>query len=91
MAFKFLTGERFNELENEVESYRKGMENMAKAHDRAMQSYRDLRDSKDEEIAKLHEEIEMLKRELRERDKKIDVLRQAVAYYEALKGLEVRG
>ncbi len=90
MAFRLLTGERYIELENEVESYRTGMENMAKAHDRAVQSYRDLKDAKDAEIARLHEQIEDLKRQIREKEKAEDRHRQAIAYYEALLGKEAR-
>ena len=89
MALRLLTGERYLELENEVESYRIGMENMAKAHERAVQSYRELRDAKDAEIARLHEEIEMLKADLAEARKREGRHRQAIAYYEALR-TEVR-
>ena len=90
MALRLLTGERYLELENEVESYRIGMENMAKAHDRAVQSYRDLKDAKDAEIARLHEQIEDLKRQIREKEKAEARHRQAIAYYEALLGKEAR-
>lgn len=85
MGLMIVTTERMMELENEVDSYKIGMENMVKAHDRAVQSYRELRDCKDEEIEKLHVEIEDLKRQLRERDKQIGWLRQAIAFYEAKK------
>ena len=48
-------------LENEVESYKRGLESMTKAHNRLLAQYRELRDSKDAQIADLHSEIESLK------------------------------
>lgn len=85
MGLMLVTTERMSELENEVESYKKGMEHMVKAHDRAVKSYRELRDSKDAEIADLHVVIEDLKQQVRERDKENKRLRQVIAYYEGKK------
>ena len=82
---KLLSDARFFEMENELESAQKCAENMSKAHERALKSYRELRDSKNDEIEKLHIEIEALKEDLADRDKTIARLRQAVKYYERKK------
>lgn len=82
MGLMLTTDRHMQYLENEVESYRIGLESMSKAHNRVLQQYRELRDSKDEEIAKLHGEIEALKMQLYEKDKETKRLRDAVAWYE---------
>lgn len=85
MGLMLTTRERMDELESEANSYRIGLEKMKKEHDYVLVQYRRLRDSKDEEIAKLHAVIEDLKAEREEDRKKIKVLRQAVEFYEGKK------
>ena len=85
MGLRLTTDRRMKYLEHELESYRIGLESMSKAHNRVLQQYRTLRDSKDEEIAKLHGEIEALKAQLFEKDKETRRLRDAVEWYEGKK------
>ena len=85
MGFRFVTDEWVKDLEREAEANKKALASMVKAHDKCLQSYRELRDSKDEEIAKLHTEIEALKKQLADERAVSDRRRQAVLYYEALR------
>lgn len=85
MALRIVSSEWVEEVERDKNCAEMALKNMTKAHDRAVQSYRDLRDMKDAEIEKLHQEIEALKKDKAELSKKCGQLRQAVAYYEALR------
>lgn len=89
MGLRLVTDEWVKETQMEAEAAKKCAENMSKAHERAVQSYRELRDAKDAEIARLHQEIEVLKADLNEARKREGRHRQAIAYYEALR-TEVR-
>jgi len=85
MALRFVSSEWVEEIERDKNCAEQTLRNMTKAHDRAVQSYRELRDMKDEEIRNLHLEIEALKQDKAKMAAEIKRLRQAVAYYEALK------
>ena len=85
MALRLVSSEWVEEVERDKNCAEMALRNMTKAHDRAVQSYRELRDMKDAEIEKLHQEIEALKRDKAELSKKCGQLRQAVTYYEALR------
>ena len=85
MALRLVSSEWVEEIERDKNCAEQTLRNMTKAHDRAVQSYRELRDMKDEEIRNLHLEIEALKKDKADLSKKCGQLRQAVAYYEALK------
>lgn len=65
-----------------MESAQKCAANLCKAHENALKSYRELRDSKNEEIECLHREIEVLKEMRAEDARQIKRLRQAVKFYE---------
>lgn len=85
MGLMLTTTERMHELENQVESYSIGIAKMEKEHETLLRQYRELRDNKNGEIAKLHEVIEDLKAQRAEDRKTIKMLRGCVAYYEARK------
>ena len=85
MGLMLTTSEHMRMLENEVDSYKRGLESMTKAHNRVLAQYRELRDSKDAQIADLHSEIESLKTQIYELRKDNGRLRQVVAHYEGLK------
>ena len=61
MALRIVSSEWVEEVERDRNIAEMALKNMTKAHDRAVQSYRELRDSKAEEIMSLHAEIEALK------------------------------
>lgn len=90
MGLRIVSSEWVEEVERDRNIAEMALKNMTKAHDRAVQSYRELRDSKAEEIAKLHTEIEALKKQLADERAVSDRRRQAVAYYERLKPMEAR-
>ena len=90
MGLRLTTDERMHELENEIESWKRGYAGMVKEHDKMLQSYRDMRDSKDREIERLHQEIEALKNERAENRKENKRLRDAVQYYERRKRNEAK-
>lgn len=90
MGFRLVSSAWVDEVTAECESYKKGMENMAKAHERMLKQYTALKESKDREIMKLHEEIEALKSQIADDRRENKRLRQAVKYYEVLKTVEVR-
>lgn len=90
MGLRLTTDERMHEMENEIESWKRGYDRMVKEHDKMLQSYRDMRDSKDAEIDRLHAEIEALKNERAENRKENKRLRDAVQYYERRKRDESR-
>ncbi len=90
MGLRLTTDERIHEMENEIESWKRGYDRMVKEHDKMLQSYRDMRDSKDAEIDRLHAEIEALKNERAENRKENKRLRDAVQYYERRKRDENR-
>lgn len=90
MALRIVSSEWVEEVERDRNIAEMALKNMTKAHDRAVQSYRELRDSKAEEIMRLHQEIEVLKQSKERLYAEIKRLRQAVAYYERLKPMEAR-
>lgn len=90
MGLRLTTDERMHEMENEIESWKRGYDRMIKEHDKMLKSYRDMRDSKDAEIDRLHAEIEALKNERAENRKENKRLRDAVQYYERRKRDESR-
>lgn len=85
MGLRFVSDEWVQEMERENECNKRALASMVRAHDKCLQSYRELRDSKDQEILLLHQEIELLKKQLAEERARSEVRRQAVAYYEARK------
>ena len=89
MGLRIVSDEWVAEMERENECNLKALKNMPKAHDRAMQSYRELRDSKNEEIANLHTEIEALKQDKLKLQQEVNRLKQMVRWYELHK-VEVR-
>ena len=89
MGIRLITDEKLAEMENELQSFKIGYRKMIKEHDAVLKSYRDLRDSKDEEIANLHSEIETLKQDKAKQQQEIKRLRQAVSFYEKRHKMEV--
>ena len=85
MALRIVTDEWIREMERENDCNLAALRNMTKAHDRAVQSYRELRDSKAEEIMSLHAEIEALKTDKERLYAEIKRLRQAIKFYESKK------
>lgn len=90
MAWRIVSSEWVEEVERDRNIAEMALKNMTKAHDRAVQSYREIRDFKDAEIRNLHMEIEALKQDNSKQAAEIKRLRQAVAYYERIKPLEAR-
>ena len=82
MALRLVSSEWVEEVERDKNCAEMALKHMTKAHDRAVQSYRELRDMKDEEIANLHKEIELLKKDKAELSAECKRLRQCVTYYE---------
>ena len=89
MGLRIVSDEWVAEMERENECNLTALKNMTKAHERAMQSYRELRDSKNEEIANLHTEIEALKQDKLKLQQEVNRLKQMVRWYELHK-VEVR-
>lgn len=89
MGLRIVSDEWVAEMERENECNLKALKSMTKAHDNAVKSYRELRDSKNEEIANLHTEIEALKQDKERQRKEIDRLRQVIRFYEGRR-VEVR-
>lgn len=89
MGLRIVSDEWVAEMERENECNLKALKNMTKAHDNAVKSYRELRDSKNEEIANLHTEIEALKQDKLKLQQEVNRLKKAVHYYEAHR-VEVR-
>ena len=85
MGLRLVTDEWLKETENMLESYKIGLSSMTVEHDKALAWAREIRDSKDAVIDGLYKEIEVLKEQHIEDLKKINYLRQAVAWYEARK------
>lgn len=97
MGFRFVTDEWVADMERDLNCYKMRSETLEAENRRMQKQYRELRDSKDEEIARLHAVIEDSKQQtakaLKEVDEALKVikrLRQAVVYYERLKTLEAR-
>ena len=63
MGFRIVTDEWIQEKEREMEFYREGFGRMTKEHDKALAWAREIRDTKDAEIERLHAEIEARKNE----------------------------
>lgn len=82
MALRIVSDEWVKEMERDLACANATLKNMTKAHDRAVQSYRELRDSKDQEIFNLHGEIEALKQDRERLRAENDRLRQAVKWHE---------
>lgn len=89
MGLRIVSDEWVAEMERENECNLKALKSMTKAHDNAIKSYRELRDSKNEEIANLHTEIEALKQDKLKLQQEVTRLKKAVHYYEAHR-VEVR-
>lgn len=90
MALRIVSSEWVEEVERDRNIAEMALKSMTREHDKAVQSYRELRDSKAEEIMSLHAEIEALKMDKERLYAEIKRLRQAVAYYERLKPMEAR-
>lgn len=82
MALRIVSSEWVEEVERDKNVAEMALKHMTKAHDRAVQSYRELRNMKDAEIANLHQEIEALKQDRKQLSAECKRLRQCVAYYE---------
>ena len=82
MGLRLITDDRLAEMERELNSYKVGMANLEREHDRALAWAREIRDTKDKEIERLHAEIEALKSERGQMRAEAKRLRQAVRYYE---------
>lgn len=85
MGFRIVSSEWVEEVERDRNIAEMALKNMTKAHDRAVQSYRELRDSKAEEIMNLHAEIEALKRDRQKLFAENKRLRQVTKFYETKK------
>lgn len=85
MGLRIVSSEWVEEVERDRNIAEMALKNMTKAHDRAVQSYRELRDSKAEEIMSLHAEIEVLKQSKERLYAEIKRLRQAIKFYESKK------
>ena len=79
------TTEHMRELENEVESFKIGLANMEREHERVLAQYRALRDEKDSVIESLNGEIAKLSVQIRELCKEAKRLRQVIDFYEGKK------
>ena len=82
MGFRIVTDEWIQEKEREMEFYQEGFGRMTKEHDKALAWAREIRDTKDAEIDRLHAEIEALKNERGQLRTEAKRLRQAVRWYE---------
>lgn len=82
MGIRLITDDKLAEMERELNSYKAGMANLEREHDRALAWAREIRDTKDKEIERLHAEIEALKSERGQMRAEAKRLRQAVRYYE---------
>lgn len=82
MGLRLITDERLFELESEAESNKAACQNMVKAHEKLLTQYRELRDAKDAEIARLHAQIEDLKREVFRKDLMLKQFKKGSEYFE---------
>ena len=82
MGFRVVTSAWVNEIENERDSYKAGLEKMQHEHETLLRQYRELRDSKDEEISRLHKTIEILKVDNMRAVQLLKQLRKAIKWYE---------
>ena len=82
MGLRLITDEKLAEMERELTAYKTGMANLEREHDRALAWAREIRDTKDAEIDRLHAEIEALKNERGQLRTEAKRLRQAVRWYE---------
>ena len=82
MGLRLITDEKLAEMERELTAYKTGMANLEREHDRALAWAREIRDTKDAEIDRLHTEIEALKNERGQLRTEAKRLRQAVRWYE---------
>ena len=82
MGLRLITDEKLAEMERELTAYKAGMANLEREHDRALAWAREIRDTKDAEIDRLHAEIEALKNERGQLRTEAKRLRQAVRWYE---------
>ena len=85
MGLRLITDEKLAEMERELTAYKTGMANLEREHDRALAWAREIRDTKDAEIERLHAEIEALKNEREENRRENKRLRDAIRYYETHK------
>lgn len=82
MGLRIVSDEWVKEMERANECNIAALEKMTREHDKAVQSYRELRDSKDREIERLHQEIEVLKVDNLKAAQLLKQLRKAVKWYE---------
>lgn len=82
MGLRLVTDEWVREQQRERENALTALAKMEKEHDRALTWAREVRDTKDAEIDRLHAEIEALKNERGQLRTEAKRLRQAVRYYE---------
>lgn len=82
MGMRIVSSEWVNEIENERDSYKAGLKKMQQEHETLLRQYRELRDSKDEEISQLHKTIEILKVDNMRAVQLLKQLRKAVKWYE---------
>ncbi len=82
MGLRLVTDEWIRETERERDNALTALRKMETEHDRALAWAREIRDTKEAEIDRLHAEIEMLKNERSQLRAEGKRLRQAVRYYE---------
>ena len=82
MGLRLITDEKLAEMERELTAYKTGMANLEREHDRALAWAREIRDTKDAEIERLHAEIEALKNERGQLRVENNRLRSCIKYYE---------
>lgn len=82
MGLRIVSSEWVNEIENERDSYKAGLEKMQQEHEALLRQYRELRDSKDAEISRLHKNIEILKVDNMRAVQLLKQLRKAIKWYE---------
>lgn len=82
MGLRLVTDEWVREQQRERDNALTALAKMEKEHDRALAWAREVRDTKDAEIDRLHAEIEALKNERGQMRTEAKRLRQAVRWYE---------
>lgn len=90
MGLRLVTDEWVREQQRERDNALTALSKMEKEHDRALAWAREVRDTKDAEIERLHAEIEALKNERAENRKENKRLRDAVQFYERRKRNEAK-
>ena len=85
MGLIIATSERIKELEDQVEAYKRGIDNLYAENERMQKCYRELRDEKDEAIKSFTDEVNRLNKAINKMHKENVVLREVVSYYERMK------